>query len=65
MPNIDPDNYELKRDFAYPPSEKTILSYKRRINERWAKKGTSIKRAFTKYSIMFAVGLVALKCTYA
>jgi hypothetical protein len=44
------------KDF-YPPSEKTIEAYRRRINARWDMVAAYTKRAFTSYSIL---GMLAL-----
>lgn len=60
---LEPDNYDLKKEFDYPPMKKSIEMYKERVNARWAKVARSIKRAFTQYGVLAMVGFVGTVAT--
>lgn len=62
---LEPDNYDLKKGFDYPPMKKSIEMYKERANARWAKVSKMAKRALTNWSLVAVLGLVVIKCQYA
>lgn len=56
---LEPDNYDLKKEFDYPPMKKSIETYKERVNARWAKVSFRIKSAFKFISLILVVGIIA------